>query len=70
MVSVSNQQGGTIYPRAGNREPTTEENQVFVTAFANISNEALLTTANFYQQGISIKKHNFSLMKEQDRWIV
>lgn len=69
MVSVSNQQSGTTYPRAGSREPTTEEKQVFVTALTNINNEALSTTANFYQQEISIKKQVFSDMKEQNRWI-
>ena len=69
MVSVSNQQSETIYPHAGNREPTTEEKQVFVTALTNINNDVLSTTANFYQQKINIMKQNFSNMKEQDRWI-
>jgi hypothetical protein len=70
MVSVSNQQSGTTYPRAGSREPTNEEKQVFVTALTNINNEVLSTTANLYQQEISITRQNFSLMKEQDRWII
>lgn len=70
MVNVSNQQSGTTYPRAGSREPTTEEKQVFVTALTNINNEALSITANFYQQKINITKQTFSLMKEQNGWIV
>lgn len=69
MVNVSNQQSGTTYPRAGSREPTNEEKQVFVTALTNINNEALSITTNFYQQKISIMRQNLSSMKEQDRWI-
>ena len=69
MVSVSNQQGETIYPRAGNRELTTEEKQVLIVALTNIENDLLSTIANFHQQEISIRKQDFSNMREQNRWI-
>ena len=61
MVNVSNQQSGTTYPRAGSREPTTEEKQVFVTALTNINNEALQLLQIFINKKLILRSRLFHL---------